>query len=122
AEIFDGATGKVLDTYTHDVAFAQFGFDANGMGDVDGDGKTDYIITAANDSGGTGKAYLIAGNIGPPAIPGDLDGDGSVGASDLLILLVNWGRCADCDDCPADLNHDCSVGAADLLILLVNWG
>ncbi|MEE9129588.1 MAG: integrin alpha [Phycisphaerales bacterium] len=122
AEIFDGATGKVLDTYTHNVPFAQFGFDANGMGDVDGDGKTDYLITAANDSGGTGKAYLIAGNIGPPAIPGDLDGDGSVGASDLLILLVNWGPCADCDDCPADLDDDCSVGAADLLILLVNWG
>ncbi|MEE9128934.1 MAG: hypothetical protein V3T84_02880 [Phycisphaerales bacterium] len=53
---------------------------------------------------------------------GDLDGDGSVGASDLLILLVNWGPCGDCKDCPADLNDDCTVGAADLLILLVNWG
>lgn len=56
-----------------------------------------------------------------PVIPGDLDGDGIVGASDLLILLVSWGLCDDCDDCPADLNGDCSVGAADLLILLVNW-
>ncbi|MEE8155106.1 MAG: hypothetical protein V3T53_09170, partial [Phycisphaerales bacterium] len=53
---------------------------------------------------------------------GDLDGDGSVGASDLLILLVSWGRCPDCNDCVADLNGDCSVGAADLLILLANWG
>ena len=53
---------------------------------------------------------------------GDIDGNGSVGASDLLILLVNWGPCAACADCPADLNGDCSVGAADLLILLVNWG
>lgn len=121
AEIFDGATGNLLDTYTHDVAFAQFGFDANGMGDVDGDGKTDYLITAANDSGGTGKAYLIAGNIGPP-IPGDIDGDGTVGVSDLLLLLAAWGPCADCDDCPADLNDDCSVGVADLLMLLANWG
>lgn len=54
--------------------------------------------------------------------PGDLDGDGSVGASDLLILLTNWGPCPDCDDCPADLDGNCSVGASDLLILLVNWG
>ena len=55
-------------------------------------------------------------------MPGDIDGDGTVGASDLLILLVNWGSCADCGDCPADLDDDCTVGASDLLILLVNWG
>ena len=56
------------------------------------------------------------------SILGDLDGDGSVGAADLLILLVSWGPCADCDDCIADIDGDCSVGASDLLILLVNWG
>ena len=58
-----------------------------------------------------------------PDIPldGDLDGDGSVGVSDLLILLASWGPCADCDDCAADLNGDCSVGTSDLLILLSNW-
>ncbi|MEE9131351.1 MAG: hypothetical protein V3T84_15135 [Phycisphaerales bacterium] len=55
-------------------------------------------------------------------VPGDLDGDGTVGASDLLILLVNWGPCGDCDDCLADLDDDCTVGASDLLILLENWG
>ncbi len=54
--------------------------------------------------------------------PGDLDGDGSVGASDLLILLANWGPCDVCEACTADLNGDCTVGAADLLILLANWG
>ena len=42
---------------------------------------------------------------------GDLDCDGAVGASDVLILLANWGPCGDCDDCPADLNGDCTVGA-----------
>ncbi|MEE8153832.1 MAG: hypothetical protein V3T53_02605 [Phycisphaerales bacterium] len=54
--------------------------------------------------------------------PGDLDGDGTVGATDLLILLANWGSCDDCNDCPADLDGNCSVGASDLLILLANWG
>ena len=53
---------------------------------------------------------------------GDLDGDCSVGASDLLLLLANWGPCGDCDDCPADLDNNCTVGAADLLILLAIWG
>ena len=54
-------------------------------------------------------------------IVGDLDGDGSVGAADLLTLLASWGSCDDCKNCPADLNSDCTVGAADLLILLFNW-
>ncbi|MEE9131662.1 MAG: FG-GAP-like repeat-containing protein [Phycisphaerales bacterium] len=54
---------------------------------------------------------------------GDLNGDGSVGAADLLFLLVNWGSCPDPPTtCPADLDGDGNVGAADLLILLVNWG
>ncbi len=52
----------------------------------------------------------------------DIDGDGIVGSTDLLILLVSWGPCPDCNDCPADLDGDCTVGASDLLILLVNWG
>ena len=91
------------------------------MGDVNDDGKADYLITAAWDLNQRGRAYVIAGTIGPPVI-GDLDGDGTVGVSDLLILLANWGPCADCDDCPADLNDNCAVGVADLLILLANWG
>lgn len=57
-----------------------------------------------------------------PIITGDLDGDFVVGASDLLLLLSNWGPCGDCGDCSADLDADCAVGASDLLILLGNWG
>ena len=54
--------------------------------------------------------------------PGDLDGDGTVGVKDLLILLGGWGPCDDCADCLADIDDDCSVGVPDLLILLGNWG
>ena len=56
------------------------------------------------------------------ALVGDLDGDGVVGVSDLLILLGNWGLCEDCNDCIADLNGDCVVGVKDLLFLLGAWG
>ena len=55
-------------------------------------------------------------------LPGDLDNDGQVGVSDLLILLASWGPCDICENCPADLDSDCVVGVADLLILLANWG
>ena len=55
--------------------------------------------------------------------PGDMNGDGSVGVADFLILLGSWGPCPDLPEtCPADLDLDGTVGAADLLILLANWG
>lgn len=51
--------------------------------------------------------------------PWDLDGNGNVGAADLLALLVSWGLCK---GCPADFDGSGNVGASDLLALLVNWG
>ena len=75
-----------------------------------------YFTTA----GGQVSAYWA--RWGPDVPLGDLDGDCRVGVPDLLLLLANWGPCADCDDCPADLDGDCTVGVKDLLILLGNWG
>jgi len=51
--------------------------------------------------------------------PGDLDGDGTTGQSDLGILLADWG-CA--GDCVGDLNGDGTTGQPDLGILLADWG
>jgi len=62
------------------------------------------------------------GTLGLPNVPGDIDGDGTVGVSDLLILLGEWGPCDDPDNCPADLDNNNSVGVNDLLTLLSNWG
>jgi hypothetical protein len=53
---------------------------------------------------------------------GDLDCDGSVGVTDFLILLANWGPCAVPSACPSDLDGDGDVGVTDFLILLANWG
>ena len=63
-----------------------------------------YMLFVVDGDGVPSEASLA--QVGPGLV-GDLDGDGIVGASDLLILLVSWGPCADCDDCPADLNGDC---------------
>ena len=54
----------------------------------------------------------------PPA-PGDIDGDGDVDTTDLLLLLAAWGPCP---GCPEDINGDGAVNTADLLLLLGNWG
>jgi T5SS/PEP-CTERM-associated repeat protein len=55
---------------------------------------------------------------------GDLDGDGSVGVLDLLLLLGAWGPCPEpCPPfCAADLDADCAVGVTDILVLLASWG
>ena len=58
-----------------------------------------------------------------PCCPGDLDGDGTVGITDFLALLSDWGNCPDPpQECPADLDNDNEVGITDFLGLLANWG
>lgn len=59
------------------------------------------------------------------ANPADLNGDGVVNTSDLLILFASWGSCTVCNlpgDCPADLDGNCTVNTSDLLVLFANWG
>jgi 6-phosphogluconolactonase (cycloisomerase 2 family) len=59
----------------------------------------------------------------PPRVPGDVDGDGTVGILDFLALLAAWGPCpAPCPpSCPADFDGDCAVSITDFLTLLANW-
>ncbi len=58
----------------------------------------------------------------PSFDPADIDRDGVVGVSDLLILLGAWGPCpAPPAPCPADIDGDGSIGVTDLLALLAAW-
>jgi DNA-binding beta-propeller fold protein YncE len=50
-------------------------------------------------------------------IVGDIDGDGLVNVTDLLLLLTAWGT----SDPDADLDGSGTVDVADLLLLLANW-
>ena len=47
AYLYSGRDGHLLKTYTCRVPGDTFGFDAVGMGDVDGDGTIDFLITSA---------------------------------------------------------------------------
>ncbi len=63
--IFSGATGEVLRSIRCLIPASAFGFDATGMGDLDGDGEVDFLITAAHgDFNGknSGSAFVILGN------------------------------------------------------------
>ena len=54
-----------------------------------------------------------------PACPGDLDNNGSLGVSDLNIILSEFG-CT--NDCAADFNDDGSTSIGDLLFWLSLFG
>ena len=58
----------------------------------------------------------IAGN------PADLDDDGTVGITDLLLLLGSWGLCPPAGPCVGDLDCDGMVGINDFLAILATWG
>lgn len=91
------------------------------IGDLNGDDANDLAV--AND--GSHDVSVLLNQCMPDHVPGDLNGDGVINVADLLILLGEWGRCADREalgNCPADLDNDDHVGVGDLLILLANWG
>ena len=48
-----------------------------------------------------------------------IDGDGTVGVSDLLVVLAEWGPCPLCQ---GDLDADGHVGVNDLLVVISSWG
>jgi hypothetical protein len=50
---------------------------------------------------------------------GDINGDGMVGADDILAVLSDWGTC---DGCPGDIDNDGIVGVNDLLTIIGAFG
>jgi hypothetical protein len=113
--VLSGRTSGVLQTFTHTVPFAQLGFDANPMGDVNGDGKTDYLLTAGGDSNNTGKAYLVAGNIVPYS-KADIDLDYDVDTLDVTEFVeVLMGSPLDpLHQIRSDVNDDGLVNGLDV--------
>ena len=75
-EIYSGKDGSLLQRITHTIAGAQFGFDAVGVKDVDGDGRYDYLVSASVGN----KVYAMAGSVERPADSNFLINGGVSGA------------------------------------------
>lgn len=78
--IRNGRTGAVLRTITSTTAGEQLGFDAAGIGDVNDDGLTDYLLTAAAQN----RVYVIAGT--------DLSGCSASAAPTLVAGAIDANR------------------------------
>jgi len=87
-------------------------------GDLDGDGRAD-IVTADMGIGGVATVSVVINGMSSA----DVNGDGVVGITDLLLLLASWGACpAAPTHCPGDVNGDGRVDIVDLLAVLAAWG
>ncbi len=99
----------------------RFGISVGSLGDLDRDGAGDLAVGALlDDDGGRQRGAVWVLFLDGAPCPADLTGDGSVGITDLLIVLALWGPCL--PDCFGDFDGDGTVGILDLLTLLANWG
>ena len=71
--LYDGKPGDLIRTWTCTTAGDTFGFDACGIGDVDGDGAIDFLLTSAWHNKKQGRVFVLAGG----------DADNSAKDSDL---------------------------------------
>lgn len=117
--LFSGRSGALLRRWTSTTASDNFGGDAIGTGDVDGDGLPDFLVTAPGLSFvnlDAGRAFVLGGSVLP--CPADLTGNGRVDLRDLW----RFKRARRWQSETADLNGDGRVDLADLIVLVRDWG
>ena len=92
---------------------------------TDLDGNPRFVDDPATKDTGNGDPPIVdmgAYEFQALLCPWDLDSNGSIDVSDLLLLLGSWGTCPSKAECPADFDGSNNVGVADLLVLLASWG
>jgi hypothetical protein len=85
-EVYSGADASRLRRVTSTTANEALGFDAHGLGDLDGDGRPELVGTAASYASGRGRVYVIADR------PLETIGAGLAGAGGLVPVL-DFGGC-----------------------------
>ncbi len=119
AFVFSGDSGKVLHEFVGSEIGDMFGFSVAGNRRAHCHEPNVLVGAFASNVNGVQSGRVDVFELREQVF-GDLNGDGIVDTSDLLILLGQWGPCP-ANECPADLNGDGVVDVSDLLLLLSNW-
>lgn len=109
-DVFSGADGSILRTVTNTRAGDQFGFDAVGIGDVNGDNLIDFLVAA----GGQNRAYIVRGELHCLA---DVNQNGSPEPTD----FTAWVAAFNAGDHKADQNRDEAITPADFTAWIDNY-
>jgi len=119
--IYDECYDVVIEDSNGD-GFCSFDFNGDGVCDIGGDGIT---ATVGNDTvfttgfGASFDVWETSFCNTLPECPLDLDGSGTIGNGDVLIMLSNYGCQGVCD---YDINNDGNVNVLDLLEMLASQG
>ncbi len=118
AYIFSGLDGFPIDQKNGMAASDQLGFSVAGTGDVNGDGKADFIIGAPYAPSGAATYGTALVYVNCPKRKGDMNNDGSLTPSDIVLLqnCVSQGS-GDCNRCFADMDCDGDLDSTDISIL-----
>lgn len=119
----DPLLGPLLVGMTHEEVVSAYAGSGGGAGiDLASVGLSEigFVRISLPEDAGFTIEIDAASDVGTPASPPDLDGDGGVGGGDLAILLASWGE--QDGGSPADLDGDGVVGGGDLATLLAAWG
>ena len=115
AFIWTAETGMLkLDTWLSDQGLDLAGWDLHTATGISEDAS---VIAGWGFGPGGIQGWLVELDVDRPA---DIDGDGVVGITDLLIVIAGWGPCNIL--CPADINDDGLVNVLDLLMVIEDWG
>jgi len=98
ATIYSGATGQFIDYSLGRTNGGQYASAVCGAGDLNADGRPDFIVGAVTDGTNgfqAGAAYVymsVNQSAPPPALcPGDSDGNQTVNFNDIINTLANYG-------------------------------
>ncbi|GAB5497678.1 MAG: hypothetical protein Phyf2KO_27580 [Phycisphaerales bacterium] len=109
-DVFSGADGSILRTVTNTVAGYQFGFDAVGIGDVNGDNLIDFLVAA----GGQNRAFIVRGELHCLA---DVNQNGTAEPTD----FTAWVAAYNAGDRKADQNRDETISPTDFTAWIDNY-
>lgn len=104
---------------------SQATFNAMQFKPIDGVGAWTPVIDHGKPSTGTDLPLDLPFNVRAtpaPQCPGDTDGSGTVGFSDVTLVLNNWGVQDPSGIGPGDGNGDGIVDFADITTIMTGWG